>query len=543
MKIKVAVLSAAVLSFLAFATYYVCEGSMPVSYRQFRARNIDLGPLGIMTVRDAERAFHYPCTPKGARVFGDVGVDGIHYCFVRGFDETVFAVCPMSFGDEVHPVARSFTDFLRLILACGSAAALDQVHAWDEGQFDAYLAEYPPTDEERALLDEIREKMRLTPMERPFDYIRALQTSFDYGRICYGREYYANLPDERELPPWNVYFGGGFWEREGRGRPGEEIPVRRTFTWDGMNFYIPAVYSCAKGLVADICMEVPARDIEAFAEKGLSFYGDDADSTYDRLMRTRAEDPMAAEFEPGFVLNGKLLEYTGAFFLSWNPCAPEGDSLRERALLERYGLDPANGWVVRRCSFRWGRLRRPKIRSLDLFLASGHITLPGPKFRASAPGESVTFIHPKTGEEHTLTVLERERDEISAKDFECMMNDDLEYPGHYSAISYALSPGLPADEFSVFDSVIGDNPRQRRIDRNAPQSASGHEMAAGSVGIVGGADGPTAIFLYGPSSETSCVACSALRFDPLHDVEWQMAFHEKARPDITVELIRPKPIE
>ncbi|WP_222860695.1 hypothetical protein [Paenibacillus antibioticophila] len=46
----------------------------------------------------------YFCTPKGARMIGWAGVDGIHFCFVRGFGEMVFAVSPMNTaGNYVHP--------------------------------------------------------------------------------------------------------------------------------------------------------------------------------------------------------------------------------------------------------------------------------------------------------------------------------------------------------------------------------------------------------------------------------------------------------
>ena len=84
-------------------------------------RNLTLAPLGIAPVQDASP---YACTPKGARLIGAAGVDGVHYCFVRGFAETVFAVSPMNApGEQVHPIARSLPELLRLQLACGSADA------------------------------------------------------------------------------------------------------------------------------------------------------------------------------------------------------------------------------------------------------------------------------------------------------------------------------------------------------------------------------------------------------------------------------------
>ena len=71
--------------------------------RQFLKAQIDLEPLGLIMDGPFEAYF---CTPKGARIFARSGVDGIHFCFVRGFGETVFAVSPMNGRENcVHPVA------------------------------------------------------------------------------------------------------------------------------------------------------------------------------------------------------------------------------------------------------------------------------------------------------------------------------------------------------------------------------------------------------------------------------------------------------
>ena len=124
-----------------------------LTYRQFLKTDADLSPLGVMRV---DAPFEpYFCTPKGAAIFGWAGVDGIHYCFIRGFGGMVFAVSPMNAApDCVHPLARDFADFLRLLLACGDAAALEQAWMWTEAQFEEYLREYPPTDEQRAKIEQ-----------------------------------------------------------------------------------------------------------------------------------------------------------------------------------------------------------------------------------------------------------------------------------------------------------------------------------------------------------------------------------------------------
>ena len=133
-------------------------------YSQFLRSGIDLSPLGLELRADGA----YFCTPRGARIIGAAGVDGIHFCFVRGFGETVFAVSPMnSPADSIHPVTADFREFLRLLLACGDTAALEQAWQWDEAQFDAFVCENAPDAARRAVLAALAGQFRLTPMERP----------------------------------------------------------------------------------------------------------------------------------------------------------------------------------------------------------------------------------------------------------------------------------------------------------------------------------------------------------------------------------------
>ena len=103
-------------------------------YKKYKKLKIDFSQLSL---EPGDTSGGYFCTPKGAEIIGWTGVDGIHCCFVKGFGEMVFAVNPSNLpGDYVHPLARSFEDFLRLILACGLDAA-EQAWMWNRGEFDA----------------------------------------------------------------------------------------------------------------------------------------------------------------------------------------------------------------------------------------------------------------------------------------------------------------------------------------------------------------------------------------------------------------------
>lgn len=147
------------------------------------------------------------CTPKGAKVIG--WENGIHYCFIRGYGETVFAVNPESCAEEnVYPLAANFRDFLRLLLACGTTTAMEQIVWWSEAQFQAFLAEEAPPPERTAVLAQIREAFQLQPMENPFQYVKALQAGFDRGKLRYTDEYYEVTG--RARPDGSHLESGGF---------------------------------------------------------------------------------------------------------------------------------------------------------------------------------------------------------------------------------------------------------------------------------------------------------------------------------------------
>lgn len=220
---------------------------MARTFQKFLQSKIDLSSVGLEFREDNAPYF---CTPKGSSIFGWAGVDGIHFCFIRSFGSMVFSINPMNSSPNfVHPLARNFSDFLSLILACGDASTLEQSWMWNEAQFEAFLQDNPPTQEQQRTLSELAEKMKLKPMEHPWAYIKELQTSFDYSKIKYTEDYYdtdMNPDAEPTIPEWKVYFDGNFWGHSGKDRAGAEIRVDKQFEWAGHHWTIPAVYSCIR---------------------------------------------------------------------------------------------------------------------------------------------------------------------------------------------------------------------------------------------------------------------------------------------------------
>ena len=112
-------------------------------YQKFKKLRINFSAIEFEQAGDDDKYF---CTPKGAHIIGRADVDGIHYCFVRGQGEMVFAVNPSNdLGKNVYPIANTFEELLSLLLSCGSMAVIEQAHLWDEEQFEEFVAENQPT--------------------------------------------------------------------------------------------------------------------------------------------------------------------------------------------------------------------------------------------------------------------------------------------------------------------------------------------------------------------------------------------------------------
>lgn len=160
-------------------------------YEKYKKLNIDGSRIGL---ERGSKIGEYFCTPKGARVIG--WDNGIHYCFIRGYGEMVFAVNPETGADKyVYPLAKNFEDFLRLILACGHTAPVEQIIMWTEEQFKEFLtSNYNALMQgQQEVLDIITEKLKLEPMAAPYQYVKQLQAQFDDSKIRFMDEYYDVL--------------------------------------------------------------------------------------------------------------------------------------------------------------------------------------------------------------------------------------------------------------------------------------------------------------------------------------------------------------
>ena len=474
--------------------------------RQFLKAQIDLEPLGLIMDGPFEAYF---CTPKGARIFARSGVDGIHFCFVRGFGETVFAVSPMNGRENcVHPVAKSFRDFLRLLLALHDAAAIEQAWQWNAAQLEEFEQKHPSSDEQLAALDKLVFTFHLRPMAEPWKYIHTVQSGFDYGKLRFSEEFYDDDTPDMTDEPWQVVFEGDFWG--GRGKPGKELPLGVSFLWAGDEWLVPAAYVCKEGLVLDLCKRVPVERLFSFREKWeLSPDNDGSDWSDAKRIRASAENPLEEDFRAELIVNGEMLTCKHGCALCWNPLYPEGNDLEEKCVRLHYKLDELDGWSGHRRCFAWGRGKKPALETLVLRLAAQPVCLPGTQFQPERAGDTLTFRLPDSKTLHTLTVLDLQTQALAA------FGETL----YTTELHYEITP--PAEKNAVtlrdFAEAIRFSPRG--------------ELSGCAFGVIGGADGPVALAMGRD------IACSQVRREKERRVTWTLVFREKRKEDKTVTLL------
>ena len=146
---------------------------------------------GLLCLEYGDIAEPYFCYPVNAKPIGFEGC--ILYCFLPEYGEMVFACNPESCVDQnVYPLAANFEDFIRLILACGTANPLEQIVWMDKNKFEEHMAneEKILTDEQRTAAQQLQRALSLLPIENPFEYVKSIQKDFDGSKIQYSDEYY-----------------------------------------------------------------------------------------------------------------------------------------------------------------------------------------------------------------------------------------------------------------------------------------------------------------------------------------------------------------
>lgn len=474
--------------------------------RQFLKAQIDLEPLGLIMDGPFEAYF---CTPKGARIFARSGVDGIHFCFVRGFGETVFAVSPMNGRENcVHPVAKSFRDFLRLLLALHDAAAIEQAWQWNAAQLEEFEQKHPSSDEQLTALDKLVFTFHLRPMAEPWKYIHTVQSGFDYGKLRFSEEFYDDDTPDMTDEPWQVTFEGTFWGAHGK--PGKELKLDAAFSWAGDEWLVPAAYICREGIVLDLCKRVPVEQVFGFREKwNLSKENDGSDWDEAQRLRAIAESPFSERLGAELTVNGQTLRQERGCSLCWDPLYAEGNGRETKRVRGHYGLDELDGWYIERISFPWKGKKKADIRSLSLHIREDPLEVPGQEFSPERAGDSITFTLPGAQQAYTLTALALHTEELP------LFGETV----YTTELAYDIAPEPPGGSVTLRDFA--------EAIRVSPQG----DFSGCAFGVIGGADGPVALAMGRD------IACSQVRREKERRVTWTLVCREKRKEDKTVTLL------
>ena len=481
---------------------------------------LDLSHIGLQR---GEKKSYYFCTPVLSKVIGWAGVDGIHFCVSKNFGEIVFAVSPMNTpGNFVHPVARNFEDFLRLILACRDTAVIEQCWFMDQEYFTGYLDDISITPEAQKCLNEIQKKYKLMPMEDPFQYMHKLQEEFDYDSIVYPPEYYELVEEheERPAPKWKVTWDGDFFDENPETVGAEPISVDTWFRWAGIDWYVPEVYPFDQGVILYLLGKVDPMLVSEHNYEDLI-----SPEAHERLM---AENPLNIHTRPELSVNDLMLRQAGGMGVTWMPQG-HGD-LESKWVLQHYEQNMDFAWQINRIKFFWPDCGKMDIQKMSLTMKQHPVSISGSHFKTPDAGNCVVLTHPQTDKEYILHIDEMKQEKA---DFSRMHDQELEYPACYTQMTFRIEPDMSRNQFRIVDCVQKEQPRRRE---GATCTDGGHAV---SFGIIGGADGPTVMIMGQPKSEApqTHMAASSLRFEHAKHIEWRIVFQEIPNEDITVSLI------
>lgn len=332
-----------------------------------------------------------------------------------------------------------------------------------------------------------------------------------------------------ELENWNVTYSGNFYSK-GREKKGKKIAVDKNFINGEDKWLVPAVYTCSKGIVVDICIGINMSKMQKFSDDWRYCDHNEGKLSREERRKMERENPLNISFKALLELNGKHIRQKFGRSISYIPeeLLPDGIENSEEAtgVLNYYRLDKKHAWVFHRLSFPWTSKR--DIKSMSIIFEHELTEIQGITFRDPADGEKIKFTHPLNGTEHTLTVTGTENHRLD----NTLKIDGMLLPSHHRVMAYNLEPDISPLNFSVRDTEKNDEPM--------PCEAEPHDKDIGTssaIAVIGGADGPTAVFFTKRTEQKNHSACSALKFNPAKSVEWQIVFREKTSEDMNIELI------
>lgn len=328
-----------------------------------------------------------------------------------------------------------------------------------------------------------------------------------------------------------VYYGKNFYYKGEKKTPLRKIVIDRPFQWGNQAGVIFAIYVGDEGVAVDIGLETPREELEKFftwyeqnwAGKEECLSARDHDEIENR-------NPLATSFRMKLSINRKELKSDFSCGVTYYNMelmkefhAKSSEEAVEEQLIAEYGCDRSNGWYLSRHFAKWDKMPE-KIETMEIVLkeAEGAKRTEQLEIGVDSTGEIFVIGHPVTGERYQMKVLEVTQEKMEW-DEEPIPNMIL--PQHYLNVTYQMTPQMDARLFH-FMAENGDEPRRKSI-----------SVSTGAVSIIGGASGPTSVFIAGKRKEPAVNSIpSGLFYEPITTAKFTPTFMVKNRDDLEITI-------
>lgn len=329
-----------------------------------------------------------------------------------------------------------------------------------------------------------------------------------------------------------VYSSGNFWGHGKGDAPLRPIPVNQPFVWEDIDGIFPAIYVGAEGVVLDLCIRVPLDRLKMYLEKwnNVERRSNLTDEDFEQMEQ---DSPCTLDFRVGLLLDGVELQQAQMCSTVWHPLEVENAWVEAEAekLREEYNCDRSWGWEFIRCMYQWKgevntapRNIRLQFQGMQTPVTVGHFCT-----ETDCEGQKIEAVHPVTGETYVITLRGLKEERLCRETLENMdSRREMEYPACYHVLSYRTIPESTSAELRICDCGKSDQPVAKKEKKRGGSSAAS---------IIGGADGPTGIFMAGKNTDRTCqAAMSALHFKPVSKIRWRIVFQVKKRKDLELNF-------
>lgn len=329
-----------------------------------------------------------------------------------------------------------------------------------------------------------------------------------------------------------VYSSGNFWGHDKGDVPLTPLPVNQTFVWEEIDGIFPAIYLGESGVVLDLCIRVPLDRLEMYLEKwdNVERLSNLTDEDYEQMEQ---DNPCTLDFRVGLLLDGVELQQAQMCSTVWHPLEVENACVEEEAkkLREEYNCDRSWGWEFVRCMYRWksGVNVAPRNIRLQFQGMQTPVTVGYFSTETDCEGQKIEAVHPVTGEAYVITLHGLREERLPRETLENMDSGrGMEYPVCYHVLSYRTAPETTPEELRICDCAKSDRPIVKK---------EGTEPGSAAVAVIGGADGPTSIFMAGRRTDkTFQAAMSALHFKPVRKIRWRIVFQVRKRKNLELDF-------